>query len=110
MGGRNNKANNRYGLRNRGHSKHDDVMSINGHGSNDGDKDKEKDDEGNRPHQRRRVDDADDKDPGEVMEVPRVIDFERITLNPNGTEGGHEENNGHRGTLPDNQGQGGGGR
>jgi len=73
MDSRNDKANNQYGLRNRKHINHNDGLSINGPGNKE--EEKEREDECNSPHQRRRVDEADNKDPGEVMEVPRVIDF-----------------------------------
>ena len=107
MDGRNDKANNRYGLRNCKHSNRDDVLSINEQRSNDKVEDEEKEDEVNRPHQRRRVDKANNEDSGEMLDVPRLIDFEALeqALNPEGREGGQKENNGQRGTLPDNQGQ-----
>ena len=80
-GGRNDKANNQYGLWNREHINREGGLIINKHGSNNGDKDKEEEDEVNRPHQRRRVDEADNEDAGEVLDVPRVIDFEAFALN-----------------------------
>ena len=85
--------------------------TISGEGSGNKEEDKEEEDEDVRPHQRRRVDqaDADNKDPGEMLDVPRAIDFEAFALNREEGEGVHEENNGQnngqRGTLPDNQGQ-----
>ena len=115
MDGRNDKDNNRYGLRNREHSNCDDVMSINKQRSNDEEKEEDEEDEEDevdRPHQRCRVDKTNNEDPEEMLDVPRVIDFEDDLdqiLNPEGREGGHEENNVQRGTLRDNQGQGGGG-
>ena len=84
MDGRNDEAaNNRYGLRNREHSNRDGGLSISGEGSGDKEEDKEEEDGGNRPHQRRRVDqaDADDENLGEVLEVPTAIDFEAYALN-----------------------------
>ena len=107
MDGRNDKAN-RYGLQNRKHINRDGGLSINGQGSGNKEEDEEREDEGNCPNQRRRVDKADNEDAGEVMEVTRVIDFEAFALNPEEGEGSQEDNNGHRGTLPNNQGQGGG--
>ncbi len=77
MDGRNDKAaNNRYGLRNREHSNHNGGLSISGEGSGGKEEDKEEEDVGNSPHQRRRVDDANNEDPGEMLDVPRVIDFD----------------------------------
>ena len=58
MDGRNDEANNQYGLRNREHSNCDDVMSINKQQSNNEEEDADEEDEDNRPHQRRRVDEA----------------------------------------------------
>ena len=101
MDSRNDKANNRYGLRNREHINHNDGLSINRQGSGDKEKVEEEEEEGNRPHQRRCVDLADNENHEEVMEVPRVIDFERFALNQEEGERGYEENNGQRGTLPD---------
>ena len=88
MDGRNDDAtNNRYGLRNREQSNRKGRLSISGEGSGNEEEYKEEEDGGNRPHQRRRVDqaDADDKNHGEVLDVPRVIDFEAFALNPEGT-------------------------
>ncbi len=82
MDSRNDEANNRYGLWNREHINHDAGLSINGQGSGNKKEFKEEKDEGNRPHQRRRVDRADNKNHEEVMEVPRKIDFEAFALNP----------------------------
>jgi hypothetical protein len=42
--------------------------------------------------------------------VPTAIDFEAYALNREGGGGGHEASNDQRGSLPNNQGQGGGGR
>ncbi len=78
MDGRNDKAaNNQYGLRNREHSNRDGGLIISGEGSGNKEEDKEEEDEDVCPHERRRVDqaDADDKDPGEILDVPRAIDF-----------------------------------
>ncbi len=74
MDSRKDKAN-RYELRNRKHINRNGGLSISGEESGDKEEDKEEEDEGNRPHQRRRVDQADDKDPRDVLDVPRVIDF-----------------------------------
>ena len=60
MDGRNDKANNRYGLRNREQRNGNDALSINEHGSNDGEEEEEEG-ENNRPHQRRHVDEANTK-------------------------------------------------
>jgi hypothetical protein len=59
-------------------------LSISGQGSGSKEEGKEEQDEGNRPHQRRRVDhaDADNKNHGEVLDVPREIDFEAFAMNP----------------------------
>ena len=107
-----NAANNRYGLRNSKQSNREGRLSISGEGSGNKEEDKEEEDGGNRPHQRRRVDqaDADDENLGEVLEVPTAIDNEYFALNRE--EGGisNEESNDQRGSLPNNQGQGGGGR
>ena len=110
MDGTNDNDNNRYGLRNREHSNHDDVLSINKQRSNDEEKDKEEEEEVVRPQQRRRVDEEKNKEPGETLDLPRAIDFEACALNPEVRDGGHKENNGQRGALCDSQGQGGGGR
>ncbi len=110
---RNDESNNRYRLRNREHSNSDGVMSIHEQGSgNDDEEEEEEEDEVHRPHQRRRVDKTNNKDPEEILDVPRVINFEALeqALNPEGREGGYKENNGQRGALRDNQGQGGGSR
>ena len=112
MDGRNDKANNRYGLRNREHRNSNDVLSINKQWSKDKEEDKEEEDEVDHPHQRLRFDKANNKDPGEMLDVPRVIDFEGDLdqiLIPEGREGGHKDNNDQRGALCDTQGQGGGG-
>ena len=106
----NDKANNQYGLRNRKHSNRDDVLSINEQGSGDKEEEEEEEDEVDHPHQRRRVDKGNDKNHGEVLDVPRVVYFEAFALNQEEGEGGHKENNGQRGPLCDNQGQGRGGR
>ena len=90
MDGRNDEANNRYGLRNREHCNRNYVMSLNKQRSSDEEEDKEEEDEVNRPHQRCRVDKANNEDPGEMLDVPRVIDFEAFSLNPEEGEGGHE--------------------
>ena len=113
MDGRNDEANNRYGLRNREHSNRDGVMSIHEQGSGDNEEDEEEEEEEeeiDRPPQRRRIDEANDRDPVGLLDVPRVIDFEAFALNPEGRDGGHEENNGQREFHRDNQGQGGDGR
>ena len=94
MDSRNDEINNRYELRNCKHSNCNDGLSINGQGSGDKEEGKEEEDEGNCPHQRRCVDQADNKNHEEVMEEPRVIDFERFALNQEKGERGHEENNG----------------
>ncbi len=109
MDSRNDKANNQYGLRNRKHINRKGGLSIHKQGSGNKEEDKEEEEEVFRPHQRRRVDQADDNNHGEVMDVPRAIDFSAFALNPEGTEGVHKENNGQRETLPNNEGQGGGG-
>ena len=110
MDGINDKAaNNPYELRNREHINHEGGLSISGEGSGNKEEDKEEEEEVVCPHQRRCVDQADDKNHGEVLEVPRVINLEAFALNPEGTEGGHKESNDQRGSLPNNQGQGGGG-
>ena len=70
MDGTNDDDNNRYGLRNRKHINRNDVMSINKQRSSNEEEDEEEEeekDEVNRPHQRRHVDEADNKDAGEVM-------------------------------------------
>ncbi len=84
MDSRNDKPNNQYELRNRKHSNRNDGLSISGQRSGDQEEGKEEEDGGNHPHQRCHVgvDKADNEDAGEVMEVPRVIDFERFPLNP----------------------------
>ena len=82
MDGRNDKPNNRYELRNYEHSNHNDVLSISRQGSGNKEEDKEEENGGKHPHQRRRVDQADDKNHGEVLDVPREIDFEAFALNP----------------------------
>jgi hypothetical protein len=113
MDGRNDDAaNNRYGLRNREQSNREGRLSISGEGSGNEEEDKEEEDVGNRPHQRRRVDqaDADDENLGEVLEVPTAIDYEYLALNREEGREGHEESNDQRGSLLNNQGQGGGGR
>ncbi len=112
MDGMNDEANNQYGLRNCEHSNHDNVMSIHKQGSGNKEEGKEEEEEVVHPHQRRRVDqaDANDKNLGEVLEVPTAIDFEAYALNREGGGGGHEASNDQRGSLPNNQGQGGGGR
>ena len=107
MDGMNDKANNRYGLRNREHSNRDNVMSIHEQGSGDEEKDEEEDKEEEEidcPLQRRRIDGANDGDPEDMMDVPRHIDFEAFALNPEGRDGGHEENYGQREANCDNQG------
>ena len=81
-------------------------MSINKQRSNDEEEDKEEEDEVDRPPQRRRIDGDNNEDPGEMLDVPREIDFEGnsdLILNPEGREGDHEENNGQRRALRDNQ-------
>ena len=85
-------------------------MSINKHGSNDKEEEEEK--EVDRPHQKRRVDEANNKDPEKNLDVPKEIDFEGNLghiLNPGGRERVHVENNGQREAHRDNQGRGGGG-
>ena len=99
MDGRNDEAaNNQYKLWNREHSNRDGGLSISGEGSGDKEEEEEEEDEDVRPHQRRCVDqkNADSEDPGEMLDVPRVIDFKAFALNPEEGEGGHEENNGQR--------------
>ena len=84
MDGRNDKTNNQYGLRNRKHNNRNDGLSINEHGSNN---EEEEEEEDNRPHQRRRVDEADNGDPGENLDMPVEIDFEGNSdkiMNPGG--------------------------
>ena len=77
MDGRNDDAaNNRYGLRNREQSNREGRLSISGEGSGNKEENKEEKDGGNHPHQRRRVDEANNKDPEEMLDVPRVINFE----------------------------------
>ena len=72
MDGRNDKANNQYGLRNRKHNNRNDGLSINKQGS---DKKEEEEEEVDHPHQRHHVDKANNRDPGENLDVPREIDF-----------------------------------
>ena len=48
-------------------------MSINEHGSNNKEEEEGEDD---LPHQRRRVDETNNGDLEEILDVPRVIDFE----------------------------------
>ena len=106
MDGRNDKANNRYGLRNRKHSNRDDGLNIDKHGLDNKDEEEEEEYEVNCPHQRRRVGEANNGDPEEQLDVPRVIDFDgdlEQLLNPEGRDEGHEDNNGQRGALCDNQ-------
>ncbi len=79
MDGRNDKANNQYGLWNCEHSIRDGGLIINEHGSNNGEEEEEG--ENNRPHHRRRVDEANDKNHEEVLDVPREIDYETFALN-----------------------------
>ena len=89
MDGRNDEANNQYGLRNRKHNKLDYGLSINKQGS---DNKEEEEEEVDRPHQRRRVDEANNGDPGENLDVPSEIDFEgelEEILNQGGRVGGH---------------------
>ncbi len=82
MDGRNDEAaNNRYELLNREHSNRDGGLSISGEGSGNKEEDEEEEDGGNRPHQRRRVDQANNEDPGEMLDVPRAIHFEDFALN-----------------------------
>ena len=57
-------------------------MSINKQRSNNEEEDEEEKDEVERSYQRRRVDKANNEDPGEMLDVPRVIDFEAFSLNP----------------------------
>jgi hypothetical protein len=73
MDGRNDKANNQCRLKNRKHNNHDGGLSIDEQGSN---AKEEEEEEGDRPHQRCHVDEANNGDPGENLEVPREIDFE----------------------------------
>ena len=87
MDGRNDKAaNNQYELRNREHSNRNGGLSITGQGSGDEEEGKEEEEEVVRPHQRRHVDQADNKNHGEVLDVPRVITLEAFALNLEGTE------------------------
>ena len=105
MDSRNDKTNNRYGLRNRKHNSHNNGLSIDKQGSNNKEEEEE---EVDCPCQRRRVDKASNKDPGENLDVPVEIDFEGDLdqiLNPGGRVGGNKENYGQRGALCDNQGQ-----
>ena len=107
MDGRNDEAKNQYGLRNRAHNNRDDGLRIDKQGS---DNKEEEEEEVDRPHQRRRVDKANNKDPEENLNVPVEIDFEgnlEQILNPGGRVGGHVEKNGQKGSLHDNQGHGG---
>ena len=67
MDGRNDKANNQYGLRNRKHSNWDDVLSINEQQSNNKEEDEEEEDEIDHPQQMRRVDKANNKDPEKML-------------------------------------------
>ena len=60
MDRRNDKANNRYELRNRKQNNRNGGLSINKHGSNDKEEEEE---EVDRPHQRRHVDEANNRDP-----------------------------------------------
>ena len=87
MGGRNDNANNRYGLRYCKHNNRFDGLSIDKQGSENEYKEEEKVD---RPHQRRRVDEANNGDPEENLDVPVEIDFESNLdqiLNPGGRVG-----------------------
>ena len=87
MVGRNDEANSRYGLRNREHRNSNDVLSINKQRSNDKEKDEEEEDEVDRPPQRHRIDGSNNEDPGEMLDVPRMINFEgnlEQQLNPEG--------------------------
>ena len=87
MDGRNDEANNRYRLRNREHSNSDGVMSIHEQGSgNDDEEEEEEEEEIDRPPQRRRIDGANDRDPEDMLDVPRHIDFEAFALNPEGRD------------------------
>ncbi len=45
-----------------------------------------------------------------MLDVPRALDFQAFALNREEGGGGHKESNYQRGSLPNNQGQGGGGR
>ena len=70
----NDKANNRYGLRNRKHSNRNNVMSIHKQGSGDKEEkeeEKEEEEEIVRPPQRRRIDGANNGDLEDMMNVPR---------------------------------------
>ena len=65
MDSRTGEANNQYGLRNCKHINANGGLSINKHGSNNGDEDKKEEDEVNCPHQRWRVDKANNKNHGD---------------------------------------------
>ena len=89
MGGRNDKANNRYGLRNRKHNNRDGGLSINRHGSNNKEEEEEEEEEVDCPHRWRCVDEANNGDPEKNLDVPVEIDFEGNLgqiLNPGGRE------------------------
>ncbi len=65
MDGRNDKAaNNQYELQNRKQSNRNDVLSTIGQGSGNKEEDNEEEEAAVCPQQRRRVDQADNKDPG----------------------------------------------
>ena len=66
MDGRNDEANDPYRLRNRKHNNRDGGLSINKHGS---DHEEEKEEQNDCPHQRRRVDEANNGDLGENLDV-----------------------------------------
>ena len=63
MEGRNDEANNRYGLKKCKHSNRDDVLSINKQGSGDKEEEEKEEDVVDRPHQRLCVDDTNNEDP-----------------------------------------------
>ena len=110
MDGRNDEANNQYGLRNCKHNKHNDGLSMDKQRSEDNNEEEE---EVDRHHQRIRVDKENNEDPEDNLDVPVEIDFEgnlKQILNQGGRVGGHVEINGQRGALCGNQGGGGGGR
>ena len=76
MGNRNDEANNRYRLRNRKQNNCNGGLSINKQGSDDTEEEEEEEEEVDRPHQRRRVDEANTGDPEENLDMPVDIDFE----------------------------------
>ena len=63
MGGRNDEANNQYGLRNRKHNYHNDILSLDKQGSNTKEEEEKEEEEVDHPHQRRHVNEANNGDP-----------------------------------------------